>query len=90
VAIPSDASGSVYPSFPFFTEANDAIGFELEKVMLGELTVEEGLEAADTASLRSLLLSTWRIARRSSRPTVKCEGARWSALTSGLPQSIGN
>ncbi|MCJ7736051.1 MAG: extracellular solute-binding protein, partial [Anaerolineae bacterium] len=49
ITIPAAQAGSTYPFYPFFTEANDAIGVELEKVMMGELTSEEGLEAADVA-----------------------------------------
>ena len=39
--------GGVYPYFPYYTEANDAIGTELEYVMLGQKSVEEGLAQAD-------------------------------------------
>jgi ABC-type glycerol-3-phosphate transport system substrate-binding protein len=39
--------GGVYPFFPVFTEANDAIGVELEMVMLGQKGVEEGLAEAE-------------------------------------------
>ena len=39
--------GGVYPFFPFFTEANDAIGTELEQVMLGQKSVKEGLTQAE-------------------------------------------
>jgi len=39
--------GGVYPFFPFFTEANDAIGTELEQVMLGEKGIEEALAEAE-------------------------------------------
>ncbi|NPV07356.1 MAG: extracellular solute-binding protein [Anaerolineae bacterium] len=49
LAIVTEAAevGGVYPFFPFFTEANDAIGTELEQVMLGEKSVEEGLAEAE-------------------------------------------
>jgi len=49
ITIPASEAGSVYPFFPFFTEANDAIGVELEKIMTGDVTVQEGLDAADAA-----------------------------------------
>ncbi|MGI6209642.1 MAG: extracellular solute-binding protein [Anaerolineae bacterium] len=39
--------GGVYPYFPFYTEANDAIGTELEYVMLGQKSVKEGLAQAE-------------------------------------------
>ena len=37
----------MYPYFPFYTEANDAIGTELEYVMLGQKSVKEGLAQAE-------------------------------------------
>lgn len=40
-------AGGVYPFFPFFTEANDAIGPELEKAILGQIGVEEALAEAE-------------------------------------------
>ena len=39
--------GGVYPFFPFFTEANDAIGTELEQIQLGQKSIEEGLAEAE-------------------------------------------
>ena len=39
--------GGVYPYFPFYTEANDAIGTELEYVKLGQKSVKEGLAQAE-------------------------------------------
>jgi len=39
--------GGVYPYFPVFTEANDAIGTELEQVMVGEKDVSEALAEAE-------------------------------------------
>jgi ABC-type glycerol-3-phosphate transport system substrate-binding protein len=47
VTIPAAEKGGVYPFFPFFTEANDAIGIELEQVMTGAKGIDEGLEEAD-------------------------------------------
>lgn len=47
VTIPAAEAGGVYPFFPFFTEANDAIGIELEQVMTGGKGLEEGLNEAD-------------------------------------------
>lgn len=41
------ALGGVYPYFPYYTEANDAIGTELEYVMLGQKSIQEGLAQAD-------------------------------------------
>ena len=49
IVIPAAQSGSTYPYFPFFTEANDAIGVELERIMLGEKGVEQGLADAEVA-----------------------------------------
>ena len=49
IVIPAAEAGSTYPFFPFFTEANDAIGVELEKIMVGEKTVEEALADAEAA-----------------------------------------
>ncbi len=43
VKIPAAEAGGVYPYFPFFTEANDALGTELERVILGEKDIEEAL-----------------------------------------------
>jgi multiple sugar transport system substrate-binding protein len=39
--------GGVYPFFPCFTEANDAIGTELEQVMVGQKGVKEALAEAE-------------------------------------------
>jgi multiple sugar transport system substrate-binding protein len=47
VTIAAAEKGGIYPFFPFFTEANDAIGIELEQVMTGAKGVDEGLEEAD-------------------------------------------
>lgn len=47
VTIQAAELGGVYPFFPFFTEANDAIGIELEQVMTGAKGIEEGLAEAD-------------------------------------------
>jgi multiple sugar transport system substrate-binding protein len=40
-------AGNIYPFFPFFEEANNAIGPELEKIQLGQVSVEEGLAEAE-------------------------------------------
>jgi multiple sugar transport system substrate-binding protein len=46
--IPAAAElGGIYPFFPIFTEANDAIGIELEQVMLGKKGIEAALAAAE-------------------------------------------
>lgn len=47
VTIPAAELGGIYPFFPFFTEANDAIGIELEQVMTGAKGIDEGLAEAD-------------------------------------------
>ena len=47
VTISAAEKGGVYPFFPFFTEANDAIGIELEQVMTGSKGIDEGLAEAD-------------------------------------------
>jgi ABC-type glycerol-3-phosphate transport system substrate-binding protein len=47
VTIPAAEAGGVYPFFPFFTEANDAIGIELEQVMTAGRDIQEALDAAD-------------------------------------------
>jgi multiple sugar transport system substrate-binding protein len=49
ITIPAAEAGSTYPFFPFFTEANDAIGVELNKVMTGQADVKAGLAAAEAA-----------------------------------------
>ncbi len=45
--IPAAEAGGVYPFFPFFTEANDAIGIELEQVMTGSKDPQEALNEAE-------------------------------------------
>ena len=40
-------AGNIYPFFPFFSEANDAIGPELDKAFLGQVSVQDGLAEAD-------------------------------------------
>ncbi len=49
IVIPAAQAGSVYPFFPFFTEANDALGVELENIMIGEKEIEAGLADAEAA-----------------------------------------
>ena len=49
IVIPAAEAGSTYPFFPFFTEANDAIGVELAKIMTGTKDVQQGLTDAETA-----------------------------------------
>ncbi len=58
IVIPAAQAGSVYPFFPFFTEANDAIGVELEKIMIGEKGIEEGLTDAETAVMEVITRRT--------------------------------
>jgi ABC-type glycerol-3-phosphate transport system substrate-binding protein len=40
--------GGIYPFFPFFTEANDALGTVLEQIMGGQKGVKDGLAEAET------------------------------------------
>ncbi len=40
--------GNIYPYFPFFEEANNAIGPELEKAILGQQSPQAALAAAET------------------------------------------
>jgi multiple sugar transport system substrate-binding protein len=47
VIIPAAEAGGVYPFFPFFTEANDAIGIELEQVLTGGKDPQEALNEAE-------------------------------------------
>lgn len=47
VIIPAAEAGGVYPFFPFFTEANDAIGIELEQVVTGSKDPQEALNEAE-------------------------------------------
>jgi ABC-type glycerol-3-phosphate transport system substrate-binding protein len=47
VTIPAAEAGGVYPFFPFFTEANDALGIELQQVMTGGKDIQEALNAAE-------------------------------------------
>jgi multiple sugar transport system substrate-binding protein len=49
VTIPAAEAGGVYPFFPFFTEANDAIGIELQQVMTAGKDPQEALAAAEAA-----------------------------------------
>jgi multiple sugar transport system substrate-binding protein len=42
------AVGNIYPYFPFFEEANNAIGPELQKAILGQQGIPESLELAET------------------------------------------
>jgi ABC-type glycerol-3-phosphate transport system substrate-binding protein len=58
IVIPAAQAGSVYPFFPFFTEANDAIGVELEKIMIGEKGIEEGLTDAEAAVMEVITRRT--------------------------------
>jgi ABC-type glycerol-3-phosphate transport system substrate-binding protein len=58
IVIPAAQAGSVYPFFPFFTEANDAIGVELEKIMIGEKGIEEGLADAEAAVMEVITRRT--------------------------------
>ncbi len=44
---PAAEAGGVYPFFPFFTEANDAVGIELEQVMTAGKDVAEALNEAE-------------------------------------------
>ncbi|CAN5413241.1 sugar ABC transporter substrate-binding protein [soil metagenome] len=48
MTIPAAEAGGVYPFFPFYTEANDAIGIELEQVMTAGKDPQEALTAAET------------------------------------------
>ncbi len=47
VTIPAAEAGGIYPFFPFYTEANDAIGIELEQVMTGGKDPQEALNEAE-------------------------------------------
>lgn len=47
VMIDAAEAGGVYPFFPFFTEANDAIGIELEQVVSGGKDPQEALNEAE-------------------------------------------
>jgi len=47
VTTPAAEAGGVYPFFPFFTEANDAIGIELEQVMTAGKDPQEALNEAE-------------------------------------------
>jgi multiple sugar transport system substrate-binding protein len=47
VMIEAAEAGGVYPFFPFFTEANDAIGIELEQVVTGGKDPQEALNEAE-------------------------------------------
>ncbi len=47
VTIPAAEAGGVYPFFPFFTEANDAIGIELQQVMTAGKDPQEALDEAE-------------------------------------------
>ena len=45
--VPAAEAGGVYPFFPFFTEANDAIGIELQQVMTAGKDPQEALNEAE-------------------------------------------
>jgi multiple sugar transport system substrate-binding protein len=47
VTIPAAETGGVYPFFPFYTEANDAIGIELQQVMTAGKDPQEALNEAE-------------------------------------------
>nr|HMN29501.1 hypothetical protein [Caldilineaceae bacterium] len=47
VTIQAAEAGGVYPFFPFFTEANDAVGIELQQVMTAGKDPQEALAAAE-------------------------------------------
>lgn len=47
VTTPAAEAGGVYPFFPFFTEANDAIGIELQQVMTAGKDPQEALNEAE-------------------------------------------
>ena len=49
-AITTEAAlvGNIYPYFPFFEEANNAIGPELQKAILGQQGIPESLQMAET------------------------------------------
>lgn len=47
MTIPAAEAGGVYPYFPFFTEANDAVGIELEQVMTSGKDPQEALNEAE-------------------------------------------
>lgn len=47
IMIAAAEAGGVYPFFPFFTEANDAIGIELEQVVTGSKDPQEALNEAE-------------------------------------------
>jgi multiple sugar transport system substrate-binding protein len=47
MTIPAAEAGGVYPFFPFFTEANDAVGIELQQVMTAGKNPQEALTAAE-------------------------------------------
>ena len=47
VMIAAAEAGGVYPFFPFFTEANDAIGIELEQVVTSGKDPQEALNEAE-------------------------------------------
>ncbi|MCE7983534.1 MAG: extracellular solute-binding protein [Caldilinea sp. CFX5] len=47
VTTPAAEAGGVYPFFPFFTEANDAVGIELQQVMTADKDPQEALNEAE-------------------------------------------
>lgn len=48
ITIPAAEAGGVYPFFPFFTEANDAVGIELQQVLTSGRDPQEALTAAES------------------------------------------
>jgi maltose-binding protein MalE len=48
MTIPAAEAGGVYPFFPFFTEANDAVGIELQQVMTAGKDPATALGEAET------------------------------------------